>query len=204
VRLPYIQGLDPVFQKELDRVFAVYDARINYLEDRLESVERRPIASDSSWTPANLTQEYDLVAAVVLTTSDLNQVHLVNCTVASDMTLPTGYTGAWIEIQNRGTAAITVKNAAAATIATVKQYQRAHIPALQNSSGADVWPTVVPVSGSSGETYTLTDVILRDDTKGIQWKDSAGHWWRATIATTGALTTADLGTTESAPNEPVL
>ena len=44
-------------------------------------------------------------------------------------------------------------------------------------------------------TMSNANSIISDDyTKGVVLKDSDGHYWRVTTSTTGALTTADLGT----------
>lgn len=37
-----------------------------------------------------------------------------------------------------------------------------------------------------------------DAAQGVVLKDSAGHYWRMTVSTTGVVTTVDLGTTKPA------
>ena len=43
---------------------------------------------------------------------------------------------------------------------------------------------------------TTADVIIDSTTSGLVLKDTAGHYWRVKINTSGVLTTTDLGTTK--------
>ena len=43
---------------------------------------------------------------------------------------------------------------------------------------------------------TTSDVIIDSTTAGLVLKDTAGHYWRVKINTSGVLTTTDLGTTK--------
>lgn len=145
---------------------------------------------------------YSLAASVTLVNADLNLHHVINCTSASNVTLPGGIEGGFVSIENRGTAAITVKNPGATTICVIRQYQRALIPCLVNSSGDADWATGVVVYGSNGSIYVSGPIISRDDTVGTFLKSPGGNFWRVTMTNTGAITTADTGTTEAVPPEP--
>lgn len=48
----------------------------------------------------------------------------------------------------------------------------------------------------SGKVYSDTDIGIDSTTLGVILKDTAGHYWRVNVSTTGALVTADLGTTK--------
>ena len=53
--------------------------------------------------------------------------------------------------------------------------------------------------GGSGSKWrggidTTQDIIIDSTTSGLVLLDTAGHYWRVTISTAGALTTTDLGT----------
>jgi hypothetical protein len=99
---------------------------------------------------------------------------------------------------------ITLKNPNADTIGTIKRYQYSSVPPMVASTGEWAWPTGIVVVGSQGSLYIGGNVIVRDDAIGVKLKDTAGHWWTFTVLTTGALTSADSGTVEEAPTEPVL
>ena len=43
---------------------------------------------------------------------------------------------------------------------------------------------------------TTSDIIIDSTTSGLVLKDTAGHYWRVKINTSGVLTTTDLGTTK--------
>lgn len=57
----------------------------------------------------------------------------------------------------------------------------------------------LPTSGGShyrGGTDTTEDIIIDSTTSGLVLLDTAGHYWRVKINTSGVLTTTDLGTTK--------
>jgi hypothetical protein len=52
------------------------------------------------------------------------------------------------------------------------------------------------VNRTTNGVDTADDVVIDDDAKGLVLKDSADHYWRVTVNTSGALVTTDLGTTK--------
>lgn len=199
----YTPNSDPVLHGNVLREIDILRARIAKLESAVRSAARpHPSPYEAVGTDASVA--YSLASNVTLTQGDMLRRHVVNCTSASDMTLPTAANGRWVTIENYGSADITIKNPAGTAIGTVKQYQWTKVEVVGDSGGVPSWPSGLVVQGAQGSLYMAGEIISRDDTKGFQWKDSAGHWWRGTINTSGALVTADLGTTESAPTEPPL
>lgn len=83
---------------------------------------------------------WDLAANTTLSESDLGIRHWVNCTSASNLTLPTAVEGAVIHIYNYGTQTITLKNPAATTIGTLNQNDGVTIYSYPDASGNPAWP----------------------------------------------------------------
>lgn len=119
---------------------------------------------------------------------------LANSTGAYSITLPPPRAGCPIELfEVGGTDPIVVKDDAGTTIGTMVASSYTRVVPAEGSTGTQAWPTGLVAQGFGGTLYPA-DVVVSAAADGFIWLDSAGHWWRATIATTGALTTADLGT----------
>ena len=86
-----------------------------------------------TWTIATNTQLPDGAAC---------RTHLVNCTSASNLTLPTCKHGDWIVIVNAGTATLTIKDGGT-TLCTLPTDTLCFIKAYTTSAFAPQWPTKV-------------------------------------------------------------
>ena len=198
--MKFVPGMDPVQYRAMKVELDALRARIADLEDSITvSVTAAPPAAPAALSPHTT---YTLASDDTLTQADMCKMHVVNCTSAAALTLPVAIEGRWVDIVNYGTEVVTIKNTAGTAIGTVSQYEFARVHALSDSGGDASWPTVVVVYGASGEIYA-GDVVVEDTTKGFVWTDSAGHLWRGTINTSGALVTADLGTSKPPPEEPI-
>lgn len=93
--------------------------------------------------------------------SELNTVLDIKCTGASDATLPGAREACWLLIRNSGSAAITVKDSGTA-ICTIPADSWAMINCLPDSTGAAVWPTMVPVFGKDGSEYVGAPASSKD------------------------------------------
>lgn len=80
--------------------------------------------------------------------------------------------------------------------------QRYHVTAAQANSSENATNKNIP-NGYAGlnsdartvvGVYTPDDITVNADTKGLVLKDSAGHYWRVTVNTSGTLVVTDIGT----------
>lgn len=138
--------------------------------------------------------EADISTNTTLTTADLNQTLLLNCTSSCTLTLPTPTNGSWLVIHNRGTGTISVSDGVN-TVATLVQNRRCELRSLVNSSAVHAWPTSVPSTGLDGYEVRKNQLVIDNATAGLALKDSAGHFWTLVFNTNGALVSTDQGTT---------
>lgn len=93
------------------------------------------------------TASWELATATTLTQDDLGIRHWINCSSASNLTLPTAVEGGWIFLFNYGTQTITVKNPGTTTIGTFATNEGGTIPCLPDASGNPGWPVDITELG---------------------------------------------------------
>lgn len=150
------------------------------------------------------SEGFDMAADSTMSLSQLNKRLIVNCSVASALTLPVAIEGAWARVFNYGAAALTIKNSGGTAIGIIYQHMSAFISVWPDASGVPSWPSKAEVIGSSNATYVNNDVIQLDNTKGAVLKDTAGtpHYWRTTVNAAGALVTTDIGVSPPSLEDP--
>lgn len=90
---------------------------------------------------------WELSTATTLTESDLFRRHWINCSSASNLTLPTAVEGGWIHLYNYGTQTITIKNPAATTIGTLAQNDGVTLNCHPDASGVPSWTLDITEEG---------------------------------------------------------
>ncbi len=147
------KGMDPSFYKSLRRWCEGYAATASK-PSIIPYVDKPTTGSRALvWT---------LAASTVLNSNELYTSHWINCTVASNLTLPTATEDGWVWLFNEGTQPIAVKNESSVTIGTLPQNTYCLILCIPNGSGVPSWPAGISViATTTGLTTKESDLETR-------------------------------------------
>lgn len=113
------------------------------------NVKRLGLISTGGRTPRDPYRTRELSANETLLASDMNTVHYIDCTAASDLTLMPAVEAGWVMFNNIGTELITVKDGAT-TLCTLTTDQMCFIRCYATTAFAPAWPYKVETWSTAG------------------------------------------------------
>jgi hypothetical protein len=195
---PLPSGLDPAMRSYLHALSLVLrDRHQAALETqaRIDALLTRQVVPAIEMGPPRM-QQITVAANTTLQQADMGGLLMVNCTVASNLTLPAPSEGMDTTVCNVGTEVLTLKNDSGTSYSpTLSQGSWTPIRVYQSSAGVPAWPAGIVVLGQNG-SIRLTESLTFDlTTEGVVLKSPDGHYWLLTVDNAGAITSTDLGTT---------
>jgi len=129
------------FLTQLNERLGNIESRLGYVEMQQSKPKVPDVGPQES---GNEPYEFfDMSSATTLTISQLNKRLYINCTSASNLTLPDPIENKFASVVNVGSATITVKDSAAATVGTVAAGESKTTRFRLDSSGVVTQPTLL-------------------------------------------------------------
>lgn len=141
--------------------------------------------------------EFPLSSDTTLGPSDMMRFLYVNCSSASNLTLPAPDYNTWVFVYNCGGASIGVRNDTGTLIGTIFPDQWARLYTKLNSSGSPAWPGAFSVFSNGGRIFHPGRVLISTSSEGFVLKAPDGNYWEILVSNTGVLTTTNLGSSLS-------
>lgn len=185
-----------IYGRDLENRIDFLATSVTQLTEKLNSLQVSLDAVQTQTQSANQpTTIQTASSAVTLSSSDFNQVHVINATANITLNLPTALEGTFLKIYNVGTGRITVTDSSTSNnLCELDTNQGCEIRTVINSSGTPLYPTRCHVTGLDGLTIFNSQIVFDNDTSAMYIKDSSGHYWKFNISTGGAMNSSDDGT----------
>lgn len=174
-----------------ERVIRELQDKVSALESQVRTASASQSRAQTSLADLREFMSVTLSSNTTLGRGEMCRALIVNCSTASNLTLPTAEWGMWTWIVNIGSEDITLKNNGGTTMVTVRADHAVFLQSYDDGSGNPEWQTKVQTVGSNGREYRETRIIW--GAEGPVVKDSGGTYWEIGVSTLGALTTTSLG-----------
>ncbi len=186
-----------IYCGELSKSNAELLAAVGAMSDEIQSLKTRINSLEEQIISANLPSSITTVSTnVTLDVSDLGKMHVFNATTAITLNLPQPLEGTFIKIHNVGTGRISIVEPVNSwVLANLDTDQGCEIRTTITSALAPTYPQRVLVTGTNGNLYVSSQIVVDNDVSHTIIKDSTGNFWKLNISDSGAFNSTSVGTT---------